>query len=279
MNNIYKEVLNLINKMGKMRRIESPNSINTYKQCPRKYYYAYIRKLETVESIHTIRGKIVHSTLEDFFKVDITKISNNSYEFELKAVLFDLFRNNWIRMKKKLMDLTLDMEQIGFYYEETRVILGNWIDNFINKLDEDDLINSFLKLRPITEEHIVNEERGVRGIIDAIHDNNGEISILDYKTSKNDDITDEHKLQLAIYAMLYYEQYGKMPGKVGIDFLKFGEKFIDVDEELIEFAKKEIEIMHFNTQSDKIEDYEKIESGLCRWNGGSCDFYDVCSNE
>lgn len=262
-----------------MRRIESPSSINTYKQCPRKYYYAYIRKLETVESIHTVRGKIVHSTLEEFFKVDITKISKGSYEFELKAILFDLFRNNWIKKKKELMNLTLDMEQIGFYFEETKVMLGNWIDNFINKLDKNDLINSFLKLKPITEEYIVNEEKGVRGIIDAIHDNNGEIRILDYKTSKCDDLTEEYRLQLAVYAMLYYEQYGKMPGKVGIDFLKFGEKFIDVDEELIEFARKEIEIMHFNAQSDKIEDYEKRENNLCRWNGGSCDFYDVCQKE
>lgn len=279
MNKFYKWVRNLVNKMGKMRRIESPNSINAYRQCPRKYYYAYIRKLATIENIHTIRGKIVHLTLEDFFKVDITRIGKESYEFELKAVLFDIFRNSWIKKKKELMNLTLDMEQIGFYYEETRIMLGNWIDNFLSKLDKHDLINSFLRLRPITEEHIVNEEIGVRGIIDAIHDNNGEISILDYKTSKNDEFTEEYKLQLAIYAMLYYEQYGKMPGKVGIDFLKFGEKFIDVDNELIEFAKKEIEVMHFNAQSDKIEDYGKKESGLCRWNGGSCDFYDVCSKE
>ena len=48
----------------KTARVQSPSSIITYRQCPRKYYYHYIENLPTKPSIHTIRGKIVHSVLQ-----------------------------------------------------------------------------------------------------------------------------------------------------------------------------------------------------------------------
>jgi ATP-dependent helicase/DNAse subunit B len=51
------------------KRVQSPSSINTYNQCPRKYYYQYILKLPTRPSIHLVRGNIAHSVLEDFFSI------------------------------------------------------------------------------------------------------------------------------------------------------------------------------------------------------------------
>ena len=54
-----------------MGRLESPNSINTYNQCKRKYYYSYKLKLPRTDTIATIRGKAVHDALENFFKINI----------------------------------------------------------------------------------------------------------------------------------------------------------------------------------------------------------------
>ena len=49
----------------------SPSSILTYKQCPRKFYYQYVEKLPTKKSFALVRGSIVHSVIEDFFKIDV----------------------------------------------------------------------------------------------------------------------------------------------------------------------------------------------------------------
>jgi ATP-dependent helicase/DNAse subunit B len=262
-------------------RIQSPSSINTYKQCPRKYYYQYIVKLPRIESIHQIRGKIVHTTLETFFKIDISQISKEHQEFELNALLQGIFQKEWETSRPKLLNLRLDSKSLEFYYQESKEMLESWYQSFLSrvKLKQNNSLTfeeAFNLLKPKTEVHFVSEEFQVQGFIDAIHDVNGEVSLMDYKTSKNGEISDEYKLQLAIYALLFYEKYGKHPTLVGIDFLKHGPKYLRVDEELYALAETECKLIQENTTSEDIRDYPMNPGPLCKWSTGQCDFYDIC---
>jgi CRISPR/Cas system-associated exonuclease Cas4 (RecB family) len=135
---------------------------------------------------------------------------------------------------------------------------------------------AFNLLKPQTEVYLRSEKHKVQGYIDAIQDVNGEVSLMDYKTSRSDQISDEFKLQLAIYALLYNETYGKYPALVGIDFLKYGPKYLKVDGQLLEMAKKECKLIQEKTLTEDIKDYPRNASPLCKWNGGQCDFYDMC---
>ena len=195
-------------------RIQSPSSINTYKQCPRRYYYNYILKIEQkIPSIHLQRGKIAHSALEDFFKVNIATISKNHYSFELKIILQNLFKQKWAAGKDELEKIDLTKDQLEFYYEETLQMINNWFNNFLQKLEpkvpEFGLEEAFNIVKPLTEIYFISEKHQVRGFIDAIHKIDGKTSLIDYKTSKREKITEEYKLQLAIYALLYEEKYGE----------------------------------------------------------------------
>ena len=116
----------------------------------------------------------------------------------------------------------------------------------------------------------------VRGFIDAIHELDGNVLLMDYKTSKNGHISDEYRLQLAIYALLYEENHGRKPDYVGIDFLKSMEQLLKVDEDLVKHAKFEVEQIHASTTSDDVVEYPQRPSPLCKWRTGQCDFYDVC---
>ncbi len=258
-------------------RIQSPNSINTYKQCPRKYYYNYIVCLEKkIPSIHLQRGKIVHSALEDFFKIDISKINHDHFEFELKIVLLNLFKQKWIDNKKDLIKTELNQDQLDFYYEETAMMVDNWFKNFLNRLKPSITIygleDGFKRIKPVTEMHFISNDYQVQGFVDAIHEIDGKISLIDYKTSSREKITEEYRLQLAIYALLYREKYGKNPHLVGIDFLRHKPHYLEVDKELLEFARRECNIIQEKTLSEDIEDYPMNPSALCKY----CDFYDIC---
>jgi len=103
------------------------------------------------------------------------------------------------------------------------------------------------------------------GIVDVIKENGNSIEIIDYKTSKNAVLTGEYKLQLAIYALLYEENFNKFPDKVGIHFLKFkdGIRMFNVDENLINLAKRESKLIHVNTVSDDPADYPCTCGGWC----------------
>src|SRR3989344_3187874 len=262
-----------------MTRIESPSSINTYNQCARKYYYSYIERLPTKDNIHTVRGKIVHSALEKFFKINPENLPENDYENVLRAVLADIFNKEWRSEYEKLVRV-LDRSplMVHHYYTDTIKMINNWIEMFIDKIKSIDkpAKDAFKELIPITEHKLVSEEFRVMGFVDAIHENN-EITLIDYKTSNKSDITDEYKLQLAIYSLLYKTSKNKLPDKVGISFLGNGKEiFLDVNDELIKLAEDETKKIHEKTITQEKDDYKKSPGPLCKYSSGQCDFYETC---
>ncbi|MBW2986347.1 PD-(D/E)XK nuclease family protein [Candidatus Woesearchaeota archaeon] len=262
------------------KRVQSPSSIKLYQQCPRKYYYQYIQKLKTLPSIHLVRGNVAHTVLEKFFDTDISDYTMDNFKVKLSNVLQELLLQEWAAAKNRLTVLRLTSEQYQFYFEETLLMLFNWLDQFANEVtyQHGTFQERFKILTPIREKYYLSKVFNVRGYIDAIENINDEIRVMDYKTSKSFGISD-HKLQLAIYALLYQEVHGVLPHKVGVYFLKDKPKVIKVDEQLVEFAKKEIELVHQNTVSEEIADYPKKKSGLCKYSTGQCDFFDTCQKE
>ncbi|MBW2973818.1 PD-(D/E)XK nuclease family protein [Candidatus Woesearchaeota archaeon] len=262
------------------KRVQSPSSIKLYQQCPRKYFYQYIRQLETLPNIHQVRGNIAHTVLEKFFDVTTEKMTLDDFKQKLTTVLQDLLFQEWAAAKPQLKTLDLSSDQNQFYFEETLLMLLNWLEHFSNEIlaQEGTFNERFKTLTPIREKFYLSKTFNVRGYIDAIEKFNNEIRVMDYKTSSSFNLND-HRLQLAIYALLYQEIHGELPHKVGVYFLKDKPKIIKVDEQLLEFAKKEIELIHQKTESDDIKDYPKRPSGLCKYSTGQCEFFDVCQKE
>lgn len=262
----------------KIKRVQSPSSINTYKQCPRKYFYQYVLELPTSDSIHTIRGNIAHSALEHFFGININHIDENNYEQQLKIAMQELLIFHWRAEKERLDKLNLSEDKIKFYFGETLSMLSAWVELFCKKVkaSKKPFKEAFAYMTPLIEQHFKSSKYGVQGYIDAVEIQDGKIRVMDYKTSSKDELTDEYLLQLAIYVLLYSEKYGKFPDEAGLYLLKHGEKTIKADEHLLNLAKKECLLIHKNTQSDDIEDYPLNPSPLCKWSSGQCDFYNIC---
>src|SRR3989344_2120025 len=265
------------------KRVESPSSINTFKHCPRKYYYQYIEKLPTLPNIHQIRGNIAHSTLENFYDIDVSLWTTENVAQKVQSAIQTLFFHFWQQYKPKLEGLQLSKDQERFYFEETMLMLMNWANHCIEdvrKLVKDKSISvaeAFQVLTPIREQKFVSDHYSVQGFVDAIHQLEDEVHIIDYKTNASLEFKEEQKLQLAIYSLLYFEKNGKMPSKVGIFFLRHKLKMMDVDSELLELAKREIGLVHAHTSAcEHIDDYHRKPGPLCKLSSGQCDFFKVC---
>ena len=259
------------------KRVQSPSSIGTYKQCPRKYYYNYIEKLERKANVHQVRGNIAHSALEHFFDIDTSVIDMENYETHLKIAMQHILVNEWKEYKEKWDALGLGEDKEMHYFEETLMMLLKWADMFCKRLQtkEGTFQERFKALTPIREMLYVSETHQVQGYIDAIEHHENGVRLIDYKTSSSFNLN-KHVLQLGIYSLLYLEKHGHMPTQVGVYFLKDQEKLMDVDEQLLEMAKKEIQAVHLQTESENIDDYPRKVTGLCKWSTGQCDFYDTC---
>ena len=109
-----------------MRRVESPSSISTYKQCPRKYFYHYILKLPTSTNIHCIRGNVVHSVLENFYDQDINSLTKEDYKQPMKLYLQNLLCDFWKESDDKIKALKMDEhDEIKYFEESMMMILKN----------------------------------------------------------------------------------------------------------------------------------------------------------
>lgn len=264
--------------------MQSPSSMNTYFQCPRKYYFIYKLKLPTKPSIHLVRGNVAHSALEKLYDI-LPEIIADNHKENLKTVVVELLRKFWIDAKEDFAKLAMSDQQLDAYYEETKQMLLNYISSFTEKLEVqiakgDSFVEAFRKLTPVREKEYLSWEYYVKGFIDVIETADGKIRLMDYKTSKQAKLSDQYKLQLAIYAMLYELEHKEKPHEVGIYFLKFkgrdGEITLPVDDELIEHAKFKVEQIHASTDSDAIADFPQNRTPLCKWSTGQCDFYEYC---
>jgi len=257
------------------KRIQSPSSINTFKQCPRKYYYHYILNLPTKPSIHTLRGNVVHEVLEDFFDIDISSINLTNYPHELRKHAQSVFLKKWQANRVQLRGFLPTADQEKFFFSESLLMVSNWLEQFLERVRTSQSSNFqdiFQKLIPAREQQYISPKLSVRGFIDAIEQNGDEVRIIDYKTNAYLDISEEQRLQLGIYSVLYHEKHGKLPNKVGIFFLRSKPKFISVTQELLDHTVFEINLVHEKTQSVLIDDYPLKTSGLCKM----CDFYSMC---
>jgi len=267
------------------KRVQSPSSINTHEQCPRKYFYQYVLKFPTKENIHCVRGNIVHESLEKFYDIDMNAIDQDKYKQELSFYMKNLFDACWKNAAKRLQKVGLPDEKLDFYFNESMHMLANWLNHFFSDMDKEtkkgaSITDAFNKLKPISiEKQYKDADLAVRGYVDAIHQVDDHVTVLDYKTSKNSDMKPAYILQLGIYAVLYEKEHGKYPQSVSIWFLKDCQKTISVTPKLVKDALFEMEQIHFATESDQIEDYKKKESPLCKWSTGQCDFYDICKKQ
>ena len=156
--------------------------LNTYLECPRRYYYKYIKNIKESRFGNKDAlefGNIVHSALCEYFKKSPYNFDKNEF-----LSLYNNYENTTPTLKNELFKIKLD----AFESEQ-------------NKHFKDDFSVKDCELG------IEAEFNGVpiMGNIDRVDINGDDIWLIDYKTGN---IVDK-SLQLAFYQMLYLAKFHK----------------------------------------------------------------------
>ncbi len=93
-------------------------------------------KLETLPSIHLIRGNIVHSVLEHFFSIDAKGIPKEFYKDYFRQKIQELLLEHWKKKEHEFEKLDLTKQELKFYFDESIIMLLSWLDNFCKKIEE-----------------------------------------------------------------------------------------------------------------------------------------------
>ena len=238
------------------RRILSPTAINTYLSCPRKYYLRYIRKLRTKSSIHLIRGNLIHKAIQAFHK-ECARGPPNLSETGISESLLKTFNRLWLESQNDLGALGLSQDELEEYHDDSERMLLNYACWFTRQ-DTPPLVN-------YSEVKIFSDYLQFMGIIDAVRINGNEVTLIDYKTSKNPTVTDEIMRQAVLYALLYKDRYNRAPDVVCIHFLKNpGDPIaIHIDELFLEYAEILLESVREKTRSKEENAYHCTCGGYC----------------
>jgi len=237
------------------KRILSPTAINTYLSCPHKFYLRYLKKLRTKPSIHLLRGLIVHKTIHEFNKNQprvFHKLPPKMVSYEL----ISKFNTEWEKAEDRLNALGLTQEQINFYYDDSKQMILNFSQWFCKR----DTIPA-----DSSEVRLFSKNLGLMGIVDAVHKDGEKVTLVDYKTSKYANITDDIFRQAAIYALLYHDKYNTIPDSVSIHFLKNAgdPQPIHIDNETLEYGKILIDSIREKTTSKSEKSYPCTCGGYC----------------
>jgi len=149
----------------------SYSKITTYKDCPKKYHFAYIQKLPRQEKPFTVFGQFCHEVLENFHRYYLDDKTKDISFIEAMQKSFSSARENW---KDKLTKEQTD--------EAYAILLDYLMIISAEKEDEKPIILDVEKKiwTPINDEIILY------GYIDRVQkDVDGTLHVIDYKTTKD----------------------------------------------------------------------------------------------
>lgn len=241
-------------QINSSKMVFSVSQLKTYEQCPKKYLFNYIYKIPTTSKHYFDFGTSIHEVLE---KIEPLSKKLSKKELTLKAL--SVLSKSWISKSYESAD------QEKEYFEKG----VKAIKDFINKELE---IHKTSKTISLEKEFWLNlDGRRLMGYIDRIVEKNGEVEILDYKTSNSKEPKSKLKenLQLYTYALALLQDK-VTPKRMGLWYLIHDE--IDLVDFKLETANKikdyllslikEIESSNFNPKPTlfncKFCDYSKI---------------------
>ena len=229
----------------------SKSKVNSYLKCPREFKFQYIDNREAPQNSYMALGSDVHLIAEKFTE----KFGDDIEGIDTRNELLKIAQEQDIGY-----DLTSHIDNLSLFFDE--VFVENDYALFSN------------------EEYLLDEENRFSGICDIIlEDENGELVVIDYKTSKSSSFS-KYRLELCYYKLLVENVYEKPVSSVGVFFTKNGKlRLLDVCDE-----DNKRKYLNQNEIDDAVETLHKVRDAinnevfparkqfLCRY----CTYKNIC---
>jgi len=172
----------------------SKTRIETYEQCPKKYYYLYEQGMDQ-ETVQLVFGSLIHDVLERWFKEDHATFKGDTD----KDKILWLYRQVWPNYN------LADME----YYLVGKEMLMRFVDQFdYNKYAP--YIVAVEKEFELAVEDSDGNKVPIKGVIDfLLHYGDGHYHVFDWKTSvvPKSQWEVDNDIQLGIYNIAVLHEY------------------------------------------------------------------------
>ena len=245
----------------------SPSKLDTYKNCPRRYQYRYVDRIDRRErSAEAFVGTMVHAVLEDLYE-NLRQGRTTTLEQALEA-----FERNWNKDWGK--DIVIRDQKAGpeDYREIGRACLKAYFETHA-PFDQDRTVEVEKRIGfPLDAGGVLYL---IEGFIDRLAlGKDGAFEIHDYKTSKRlptqEDV--DADWQLAIYDLAVRHSWPDTKRvRLIWHYLRHGKDLISEREQgAREKLRAEVAELILKIKSD--HQFEPRQSALCDW----CEYRDLC---
>jgi hypothetical protein len=209
----------------------SASAINTYLDCPLRFYFSVVEGIEEEEQVsETIEsdtfGSILHKVMEELYK-----------PLQGKLVTADLLRA--IRKDKEAVTRSIACAFAGLFFKTGTIrpltgrnfLIGEMIRKYVGKiLEQDGRLTPFHYLeseKKMKDSFTLSDGSGIqlKGFIDRIDKAGGAIRIIDYKSGKGlqrfssleslFNINEKERPKAVMQVFMYAWMYGRLPGNSG----------------------------------------------------------------
>ena len=252
--------------------IYSHSKLSTYEQCPKKYEFQYIDKIEIKEKpIEAFLGNKVHEALEWLYNNVNEKIP------EIDDLII-YYSNNWQSdYEKEKYTIVRELKVEDYFNMGIKFLLDYYTSNYPfkeNTLETEKQI--FVDLTDFENQ----EMHKLIGFIDRLVHNleSDEIEIHDYKTSgtlpSKEKINEDRQLALYSIAIKTHEKFKGKRIKLIWHYLAFNQKIIieKKDDELEKLKQDTIKTIKIIEMATIDNNFPTKKSPLCDW----CSYKNIC---
>lgn len=240
----------------------SASSLDTFKQCPRKWKYIYVDDARSVSTFATILGTFAHSVLEEFYQWDP--------EERTVELAKEIARYEWDKMTKlsrafKSLKLT-EEDQKRMRIQAWKSVRGAWDLEIPENVDVVEVEKDFM---------VQHEGAWVRGFIDRVERDSNGLRITDYKTGNapKEAYKRDKLIQVELYAMAATELYEEPVVSAALMYL--GKEIVqtEINEVVLRRTRKRLsKAIEAMSASLDTGEFAAKTGPLCAW----CDFMMDC---
>lgn len=244
----------------------SPSRAADFKQCPLKYRYRTIDRLDETPSPAAARGTLVHAVLEALFDLPA--------EQRTPDAAVGLLPGRWAALVEERPELGEMLRadparDDASWLEEAGRLVRRWFD-----------LEDPTRLEPAERELRVETEVDgltMRGVVDRLDvAPTGQVRVVDYKTgrSPSERFEGQALFQMKFYAFVLWQSTGRVPDLLQLVYLADGQvvRYQPDERDLTALARNVRAIWSAIERAVATGDFRPRTSRLCGW----CDFKPLC---